>query len=99
MDGLVNFSGLLLRKLWSLVSVTLLAQAGTLPFVLYYFKSIALYSVFTNILAVPLAFLVIITGLLLLIMPPSIFIGDILAWLVTIETKLLYSIAGWISSI
>ncbi len=98
-DSLINFSGLLLRKLWSLISVTLLAQAGTLPFVLYYFKSIPLLSVFTNILAIPLAFLIIITGILLLTIPSSLIISDILVYLVTLETKLLYSIADWISSI
>lgn len=99
MDGLLNFSGLLLSKLWSLVSVTLLAQAGTLPFVLYYFRSVPMLSVFTNILAIPLASLIIITGLLLLTIPSSVIISDILATLLTIETKLLYSIADWISSI
>ncbi len=98
-NGLINFSGLLLRKLWSLISLTLLAQAGTLPFVLYYFRSVPILSVFTNILAIPLAFMIIITGLLLLTVPSSLIISDILARLLTIETKLLYSIADWISSI
>ncbi len=97
-DNLIKFSGLLLRKLWSLISVTLLAQAGTLPFVLYYFKSVAPLSVFTNILAIPLTFLIVLTGLMLLVVPSSLFVSDILAWLVTLESKLLYSIADWISS-
>lgn len=43
------------------------AQVGTLPFVWYHFGELPVYSLLTNILVVPLAFVVILLALLLLV--------------------------------
>jgi competence protein ComEC len=98
-DGLFSFSGKIMRSTWSLISVSLLAQGGTLPFVFYHFRSVPLLSVFTNIFAIPLTFLIIVTGLIFLCIPSSFFFSGLLSDILTLETKLLYSIADWISSL
>lgn len=99
LNGLFSFSGILLSRCWSLVSLTLLAQAGTLPIVLYQFRSLPLLSVITNIFAIPLAFCILLSGFLFLFCPSGFFLSDILARLIEFETLLLYYISELIASI
>ncbi len=56
------------RYLWSLFTVTLAAQIGTLPLVLYYFHTLPLWSLLTNMLVVPLLPFIIGGGFLLLLL-------------------------------
>lgn len=55
------------RYLWSLFTVTLAAQLGTLPLTLYYFHELPLWSLFANMAIVPLLPVVLGAGGLLLL--------------------------------
>lgn len=46
------------RKVWQLASVSLAAQLGTIPIIVYYFGRISCYSVLTSFVAIPMATLV-----------------------------------------
>lgn len=59
--------GRLYRYVADLLILTLAAQVGTLPFVWYHFGFLPLYSLLTNILVVPLAFVLMVLALLLLV--------------------------------
>lgn len=63
----VNGHGWLYRYVANLLILTIAAQVGTLPFVWYHFGILPLYSLLTNILVVPLAFLLMALALLLLV--------------------------------
>lgn len=51
-------------KTWALISVSLAAQAGTLPLALYYFHQMPIYFIFTNLIAIPM-----VTIILYLVVP------------------------------
>lgn len=63
----VTEHGRLYRYVANLLILTLAAQVGTLPFVWYHFGILPLYSLLTNILVVPLAFVLMVLALLLLV--------------------------------
>ncbi len=63
--GLVYVKWRLLRWLWELTSVSIAAQLGVLPWLLLYFEQFANYFLLTNLLAIPMASLIIYTALLL----------------------------------
>ena len=63
----VNGRGWLYRYVANLLILTFAAQVGTLPFVWYHFGVLPLYSLLTNILVVPLAFVLMALALLLLV--------------------------------
>ena len=63
----VTEHGRLYRYVANLLILTLAAQVGTLPFVWYHFGVLPLYSLLTNILVVPLAFLLMALALMLLV--------------------------------
>ena len=61
-----------LKYAWELCSVSTSAQIGTLPFCLFYFHQFPLLFMFTNLFAIPLS------GILLFILPFSLFVHTLL---------------------
>jgi len=99
LNKLCPFSGSILSHSWSLITVTLLAQGGTLPFVLYHFRRFPMLSIITNIFAIPLAFCILLSGFLYLALPSGFFLSDLLAQLIQFECNILYSVSDLIASI
>ena len=64
------FSRRALRFMITLVLVSLAAQAGTLPAVLYYFHALPVYALLANLFIVPLAGLVVAGGIIALASAP-----------------------------
>lgn len=62
-----------------IVSISVAAQAGTFPFVWYYFGTFPLYFLLTNLLVVPAAFVIMLLSLLLLL--PLSPLQCVVAWL------------------
>ena len=57
----------LVSVVWSLVSVSLAAQLGTVPLQLYYFGSVSLLFIPANFIAIPSAYAIILSTLLIII--------------------------------
>ncbi len=58
------------RRLWSLATLSVAAQAGTLPLSIYYFSRFPTYFLLTNLWVVPVVTLVMYGGVLLLVLAP-----------------------------
>lgn len=56
-------------KLWALTAVSIAAQLGTLPVVMYYFHQFPVYSLLTNLFVIPLSSLIIYAGMFLFLLP------------------------------
>jgi len=78
-------------SLWSLISVSLSAQLGTFPLALYYFNQFPVYFMLTNLFAIPLAILIIYSGMALLILSPVGFGAGVVAWVCNFFIKTLNS--------
>lgn len=61
-----------LRPLYTLLCISFSAQIMTLPIMAYYFHSISLNSIFINLIAVPIASLLLYGGIMLLALPVCI---------------------------
>ena len=72
---LMDFRNLLADKAWSITAVSLAAQMGTMPLVLYYFHQVPVYSLLTNLLVIPLSSLIIYAGLLFFAVPGPGFVS------------------------
>lgn len=76
----------IIRKVWGLMSVSIAAQLGTAPLVIYYFNSFPTHFLLTNLWIVPLVTLVLyLTIGLLLLMPFAVLQG----WVASILKHLL----------
>ena len=77
------------ESLIGLFSITLAAQIGTLPFTVFYFKSLSFVSLFVNIFVVPIVGLIIVIGFVAVIfgvlsIPIAMFynnVNEILIWI------------------
>ena len=82
-----------------LLSVSLVAQIGTLPLIWYYFGAFPLYFLFANIVVVPLAFLIMSGAVLLWVTSKIAFIGSSVAWLLGGVTELMNNALRFIESL
>jgi len=79
LENLLYFRYKLPARIWSITSVSIAAQIGTLPVVLYYFHQFPLYSLITNLIVIPMSSVIIYSGILLLILPTSSIAGIFIA--------------------
>lgn len=80
-------------KVWQLIAVTIAAQIFTTPLSIYYFHQFPVYFLITNLLAVPLSSLILISELVLIIFSP---IAQVAAILGKITTFLIFALNSFI---
>ena len=82
----------------NLLILSVAAQVGTLPFVWYHFGELPLYSLLTNLLVVPLAFVVILLALMMLVtsfwQPMQQLVASALAFVVDVMNGTIESVAS-----
>ncbi len=70
----------LIDKAWEAITVTLAAQLAVTPFVLHYFGQFPTYFLITNLILAPLSFIIIVTGMLLLLLSFFPLIATAVGW-------------------
>ncbi|TAL64614.1 MAG: ComEC family competence protein [Bacteroidetes bacterium] len=75
----LQFNNWLTDKIWQSAVVTIIAQAGTLPLTIMLFNRFPTYFILTNVIIVPLSNLLIVTGCLVPLLFPVLFLSKILA--------------------
>ncbi len=74
----------LLDKIWEITSVSIAAQVATVSLGLLYFHQFPVYFIFSNLLVIPISFVVLVLGLLVPILsfiaPVASAIGSLLTW-------------------
>lgn len=97
--GLFEVDNPLLRKIWGMAVVSLVAQMGTAPLTAFYFGRFSCYFIFTNFLVVPAAMVIIYGVALAVCVYPFPMLTHCIMF---IEYKIvgwLDSVLGWISSL
>ena len=79
----------LLDKIWSMVCLSITAQAATLPLILYYYNQFPAYFIISNIIVVPLAALILYLSVALIVLGKIQLIASILGWLIYHLTMLM----------
>lgn len=67
LDKLLVFENKLLRYFWGILTVSVAAQLGTFPIALFYFHQFPNYFFLTNLLVIPLSFLIVSGGLIMVL--------------------------------
>lgn len=73
----------ILFKVWQLSTVSIAAQIGTAPLALYYFHSFPNYFLLTNLIVIPAAFAVFISGIVVLVFSWAGPLADYFAWILS----------------
>lgn len=80
MDNWLDFSNKVWRWMWTITTVSLAAQIGTAPFVLYYFHQFANYFWLSNFLVIPAAAIAIYGAVLLFAVSPIPYVNVAVAF-------------------
>ncbi len=96
---LFQFKSLFGRKIWDLTSVSIAAQIGTAPWALLYFNQFSNYFLLTNIVAIPLAGIIIYTAVALFVFSPLEPIARFTAWVLEQTLVILNGSVWFINSI
>lgn len=86
----------ILRFFYDLMAVSLCAQLCTAPLVAYYFHTFPVYGLFANLLAVPMAYLLLGVSLLFFCLP---FLQSLLGPILSVGVDVLLKGLGWIGSL
>lgn len=78
-----NPANRVVRYFWGVFGVSMSAQLGVLPIVLYTFSSFPIYFLITNIVAIPLVALILWMAILFLVTTPIFYIHKLLAFLLS----------------
>jgi len=73
--GLLKFKFYPADKAWALITVSIAAQLATFPLAMFYFNQFPSYFLLTNLLVIPLSFLIMVSGLLYFIVSPFAYLG------------------------
>lgn len=87
------------RYLWKLTSVSIAAQIGTTPLVLFYFSRFATYSLLSNLLVVPLLPLIIGLGISLWVLFPLQPLQAVAVWCLQTLLTLLHTVVARIGQL
>ena len=83
----------------NLLILSVVSQVGTLPFVWYYFGVFPVYFLLTNLLVVPLAFVVILLAVIMWMLLPIPFLQQGVAWLLGIVVSLMGFVVDAVASL
>ena len=98
LSSMLKFRGRLLRWIWSMVVVSILAQVGTAAFVALFFNEIPVLALFSNLFAIPLAMLIVFTGIVLLAFSWLPLVANAASGLLDALINTLYGNAALVSS-
>jgi competence protein ComEC len=86
-------------KLWSLTTVSFSAQLAIFPLILYYFNQFPNYFLVTNIFAIPLAMIILYSGLLLFTFSVIPVMSSVFAVILNLALISLNFLTEWISTL
>lgn len=87
------------KWIWDLVAVSLAAQLGTAPFVLYYFYQFPNFFLLTNLVAIPLSTLVIYLAIALQFLSFIPYISGVIAFVLKWSVWLMNFLIAWINNL
>ena len=99
--SLLTIRSRFVRWAWGLLCVSLAAQIGTLPVIVYYFGRISCYSLLTNYIAIPSATLILYLGAALILFSPLTLlspVSPVVTPLISLTAKILTSITQFLNT-
>ena len=94
--NLIYVRNKVLDRAWEITTVALAAQMATIPFTLFYFNQFTTYFWLSNLLMTPISFIVIISGMVLLLVSWIPFVNVLVSYLVWGAVYVMNAIVSWV---
>jgi competence protein ComEC len=83
-------------KIWSLIAVSIAAQAATFPLATHYFSQFPNYFIATNLIVIPLSTCILYCGMLSCILIPVPYLNTAVTWLLSFLVKMMNASVAFI---
>ena len=93
---LIYVKNKLLDRAWEITAVALAAQIATIPFTLFYFHQFTTYFCLSNLFMTPISFLVIISGMALLLVSWIPYVNMLVGYLVWGAVYVMNAFVSWV---
>lgn len=84
------------KYVWGLISVSIAAQIGTAPLVLFYFSSFSTHFLLTNLLVIPLVSIIMYAAVIMLLLSPFTILQSFIVVLVKELVEILNLMVQWV---
>ncbi|MFP4467643.1 MAG: ComEC/Rec2 family competence protein [Bacteroidales bacterium] len=98
-NRLIRVKNPIAGKIWGISSVSIAAQLATGPLALYYFNQFPNYFLLTNLVAIPLAGLIIYLALLILVLSPIPVAASFIARMLSVLVSLLHQSVSFVEGL
>jgi competence protein ComEC len=99
-SSMLSFQNPILSRAWELISVSISAQTLIFPVCIFFFNKFPLYFMLSGLIAVPMAMISLVLGLLVLVTEPIMpFMNYFFAYILRITLDLFTSSVIWIKSL
>ncbi len=98
-NAMLNFKKPWNRALWSLIALSLSAQIGTAPLVIYTFHYFPIWFLLSNLLIVPIVPFILLGGLIIILSPTGSIISVLVSGSIEELTVYMINIAKWINNL
>ena len=88
-----------LDKAWEITAVSLAAQVATIPFTLFYFNQFTTYFWLSNLFMTPISFIVVISGMVLLLVAWIPYLNTLVGYLVWGSIYVMNKCVSWVESL
>ena len=97
--NLLYIKNKLLDKAWEITAVALAAQVATIPFTLFYFNQFTSYFWLSNLFMTPISFIVVISGMVLLLVSWIPYLNTLVGYLVWGAIYVMNKGVSWVESL
>ena len=97
--NLLYIKNKLLDKAWEITAVALAAQIATIPFTLFYFNQFTTYFWLSNLFMTPISFVVVISGMVLLLVSWIPYLNVLVGYLVWGAIYVMNTVVSWVESL
>ncbi len=95
----LTFKNKIADKIWSLACVSLAAQIATSPIAVYFFNQFPNYFLISNLMVVPLATLIVYSGVALVMVSFIPYVSDVVAYLLSLLLSAMRQVVGFIDGL
>lgn len=96
---LIEVNHWLFDKVWAIACVSIAAQLATAPLSMLYFHQFPSYFLLSNLFIIPAAFIILVSGLLLLATSFISPMAEVLGWLITKFITMVNALVFWVSQL
>ena len=96
---LIYVKNRLLDRAWEITTVALSAQIATIPFTLFYFNQFTTYFWLSNLFMTPISFIVVISGMVLLLVSWIPYVNVLVGYLVWGAVYVMNAFVSWVESL